>query len=270
MPFSDQFKNVYELAIKPACKACRSDCSRVDDEIFTEKIIDRVFRQIRTADVLIAEMSGRNHNVFFEAGYAKALDTPVIYLTDNADDIPFDLKQEPHIVYDAKDLSGLRTQIKQKLAWLLKHPPREIPSTLVGMEAVIRASKRPMYFADTKLVVRHCNPALEAFFDMTRAEIIGKGLEQLLEELRDRIPEGERDAVVEEQRSRISKAKGKKGAHMDATEFTVVNPDLEDSQYGKLLTVKIHSDKITVFDKHIGIVAVYDVKDKLTGRTWYM
>jgi hypothetical protein len=42
-----------------------------------------------------ALMTGRNPNVFYEVGYAHALGKIVLLLTQNGDDIPFDLKHRP-------------------------------------------------------------------------------------------------------------------------------------------------------------------------------
>ncbi|HYG61069.1 MAG TPA: hypothetical protein VEL74_00690 [Thermoanaerobaculia bacterium] len=73
MPFDESFDDVYEAGIKPACKDAGAYCERVDEQIFVESILARVYNQIAKADVIIAEMTGRNPNVFYEVGYAHAL-----------------------------------------------------------------------------------------------------------------------------------------------------------------------------------------------------
>ena len=60
--------------------------------MFVEGILERVFNQISKADVIVADMTGRNPNVFYEAGYAHALNKVVVLVTQKTDDIPFDLK----------------------------------------------------------------------------------------------------------------------------------------------------------------------------------
>jgi hypothetical protein len=54
-------------------------------------------------------------NVFYEVGYAHALGKPVIHLTQDPKDIPFDLKHYPHIVY-GKKISALIPQLEKQLA----------------------------------------------------------------------------------------------------------------------------------------------------------
>jgi hypothetical protein len=43
--------------------------------------------------------SGQNANVFYEVGYAHALNKPCTLITKNSEDIPFDLKQHRHVIY---------------------------------------------------------------------------------------------------------------------------------------------------------------------------
>src|SRR4051794_14017841 len=102
MPFSEEFDDIYELGIKAACQEAGAYCERVDKQMFDEDILDRVYNQISKADIIIAEMTGRNPNVFYETGYAHALNKRVILLTQEAEDIPFDLKHYPHIIYGGK------------------------------------------------------------------------------------------------------------------------------------------------------------------------
>ena len=103
MPFAKEFDDVcYLLGIKPACETAGAYAERVDDQIFHESILQRIYNQISKADIIIADMTGRNPNVFYETGYAHALGKPVILLTRSSDDIPFDLKHYTHIVYEGR------------------------------------------------------------------------------------------------------------------------------------------------------------------------
>jgi hypothetical protein len=56
MPFSDEFDDVYQLGIKPACQKAGAYAERVDEQIFNETILQRIYNQIAKADVIIAEI----------------------------------------------------------------------------------------------------------------------------------------------------------------------------------------------------------------------
>jgi hypothetical protein len=136
MPFSDAFSDIYQIGIKEACMNAGAYCERVDEQIFHDKILDRVYNQIAKADLVIADMTGRNPNVFYEVGYAHALGKLTILLTQSADDIPFDLRPFPHIMYGAK-LSVLREQLERKVRYFIENPPDNPSDFKLGIEVFL-------------------------------------------------------------------------------------------------------------------------------------
>jgi hypothetical protein len=120
MSFSEEFQDIYKLGIKPACTVAGTNCERVDEQMFLENILERIYGQIAKADIVVAEMTGRNANVFYEAGYAHGLGKPLILLTQDANDIPFDLKQYPHIVY-GKHITTLKEELERKVRWCVEN-----------------------------------------------------------------------------------------------------------------------------------------------------
>jgi len=118
MPFATDFDDVYRLGIKEPAMALGIRAERVDEQIYTEGILDRIYRQIDAADIIIADMTGQNPNVFYEVGYAHAKDKLCVLLTKNATDIPFDLKHKRHIVYGSS-LQNLRKQLTTDLLWAI-------------------------------------------------------------------------------------------------------------------------------------------------------
>jgi hypothetical protein len=125
MPFAEEFNDVYKLGIKPACISAGAYCERVDEQIFQESILDRVYNQIAKADLIISEMTGRNPNVFYETGYAHALGKKVILLTQKSDDIPFDLQHYPHIIYSGK-ISLLKEELERRVSWYISQPSEAV------------------------------------------------------------------------------------------------------------------------------------------------
>jgi hypothetical protein len=121
MPFDPSFNDLYQLGIKPAAEGSGAYCERIDEQLFDENILARLYNQIAKADLIVADMTGRNPNVFYEVGYAHALGQKVILLTKNADDIPFDLKHYPHIVYQSS-IASLKESLQKRIAHHLANP----------------------------------------------------------------------------------------------------------------------------------------------------
>jgi len=116
MPFDTAFDDIYKLGIKETATSLGILAERVDEQIFQEGILDRIYRQIELADLVVADMTGQNPNVFYEVGFAHAKGKLCILLTQNAGDIPFDLKHHRHIVYGAS-IGQLRTQLAEEMVW---------------------------------------------------------------------------------------------------------------------------------------------------------
>ena len=136
MPFKESFDDIYKLGIKASCEETGIYCERVDEQIFHERILDRIFNQISKAELIIADMTGRNPNVFYEVGYAHALGKQAILLTQNADDIPFDLKDYPHIIYGGK-ITNLKQELKKRLKWFLREPKEGLVSSNFNLDFYI-------------------------------------------------------------------------------------------------------------------------------------
>jgi nucleoside 2-deoxyribosyltransferase len=69
--------------------------------------ISDVWDAINHAQVLIADCTDRNPNVFYELGVAHTLGKPVIQIAQSKDDIPFDVRHMRTIIYDSTQ-AGLR------------------------------------------------------------------------------------------------------------------------------------------------------------------
>jgi hypothetical protein len=132
MPFDPAFDDVYQTAIKPTAEACGVLAERVDEQVYTETILERIYRQIEQADFIIADMTGQNPNVFYEVGYAHAKKKLTTLITKDASDIPFDLKHHRHIVYGSK-LHELRKKLEAEIIFL-KSESAKIKSELFACD----------------------------------------------------------------------------------------------------------------------------------------
>lgn len=118
MPFKPEFNDVYELGIKAAAEQMSVRAERLDDQIFASNMLEKIYTEIDSADFIIADVSEKNPNVFYEVGYCVAKKKIVILLTNNRDDIPFDFLHSPHIIYDS--VSKLKKELVKKIDWAKK------------------------------------------------------------------------------------------------------------------------------------------------------
>lgn len=133
MPFDGDFDDIYKLGIKQSCIDAGAYCERVDEQIFEESILERIYNQISKADIVIADMTNRNPNVFYEVGYAHALGKATILLTKNSQDIPFDLKHYPHIIYDNK-ITKLKEELTTRIKWYVETESINEANQKVGID----------------------------------------------------------------------------------------------------------------------------------------
>jgi hypothetical protein len=98
MPFSEGFDPVYE-AIVDCASALKLECKRADDIWENEAVIQDIVDLIARSQVVICDCTGRNPNVFYEAGIAHTLGKNVILITQSREDIPFDVSHIRYVQY---------------------------------------------------------------------------------------------------------------------------------------------------------------------------
>lgn len=117
MPFGSEFDDIYQFGIKRPCEECGVHAERVDEQFYSESMLGRIYRQIENADFIIAEMTGRNPNVFYEVGYAHAKDKLCTLITKEADSIPFDLQHHYHVVHGGS-IKDLQDKLAPRIEWM--------------------------------------------------------------------------------------------------------------------------------------------------------
>ncbi|WP_371397223.1 nucleoside 2-deoxyribosyltransferase [Fretibacter rubidus] len=99
MPFNQRFTDFYMLGVRPVAIESGLTCTRADEDQFNGSIREEIITMIRKADVVVVEVSDPNLNVYYELGWAHALEKPTILCTTNIELSPFDIKGLNHIVY---------------------------------------------------------------------------------------------------------------------------------------------------------------------------
>jgi len=117
MWFADEMKAIYHEGIKPALEDAGYDPVQMFELEHSEKICDRIIAEIRRCGLLIADFTGNRGGVYFEAGFAKGLQVPVIWTCKDEEEhvkgLHFDTRQYNHILW--KDAADLRKKLLRRI-----------------------------------------------------------------------------------------------------------------------------------------------------------
>jgi hypothetical protein len=120
MPFEGSLRGVFD-AIRAAAAAQGMTCQRADDIWIHSAVIQDVFSLLYRSFIVVCDFTGRNPNVFYEAGIAHTLGKHVIPITQSAEDIPFDLRHHRYLRYlnNGEGRAQLQTDVGKRIAQLL-------------------------------------------------------------------------------------------------------------------------------------------------------
>ncbi len=115
MPFQTDMDDVYK-AIKKASKEVGFSCKRVDDIWKHSTVIQDVFSLIFQSNIVVCDFTGKNPNVFYEAGIAHTLGKFVVPITQSKSDIPFDLQHHRYAEYlnNGEGLNKLKNELIER------------------------------------------------------------------------------------------------------------------------------------------------------------
>lgn len=150
MPFSNvmNLPEVWEDVIRDgafgiAKLGARYQCLRADDVFDNRAIIEDIVRSIEDSDIIIADLTTRNPNVFYELGRAHEMHKECILIVQDIADVPFDLRHLRHLQYSttARGLKDLEANLIKTVESIEARKLKARPSIEMS-EKVRRASDR--------------------------------------------------------------------------------------------------------------------------------
>src|SRR5215475_327541 len=99
MPFGQDWSRDVHRILTRACEEVGVRPVRGDDLFTPTDLLEDIWQGLNAADFVIADITGRNANVFYELGIAHTLAKPVLILSRDAVDIPSDLATRRVILY---------------------------------------------------------------------------------------------------------------------------------------------------------------------------
>lgn len=100
MQFSSPYNELYDDVIKKVCKEFDLNVVRADETYGPGLILSDIIKQIYESRLIIAEISQSNPNVFYEVGYAHALNKPTILIAEKTTKLPFDVSPFRTLFYE--------------------------------------------------------------------------------------------------------------------------------------------------------------------------
>jgi len=129
MPFGGWLDDYYQDIYCPAIKAAGLEPHRADDLFRPSTIVNDIWAYTKKARLVLADLSKKNPNVFYELGLAHALAKPAILVAESMEDVPFDLRALRVLVYDknAPDWGQiLKEKVQSSIAEVLKTPAEAV------------------------------------------------------------------------------------------------------------------------------------------------
>ena len=132
------------------------DVERADDSANPGAITSRIVASIRDADLIVADISGGNANVFYELAIAHGYDIPTVHIQNSGNKIPFDIQDMSVIDYDLTDPDSVETAQGRVLAaaTFAVARPTEIETPLKGAQNFkqVTTSKDPNAHVSAKIL----------------------------------------------------------------------------------------------------------------------
>ncbi|MEX1254541.1 MAG: hypothetical protein WEE64_09380 [Dehalococcoidia bacterium] len=121
-PINPDFTKVLG-AIKAVGKTKGLTVRRADDIKKPGAIMSHVVESMCRADVVVADLTNLNPNVFYETGIGHAIREDMILLTQDIESVPFDLRHLRLIEYKGDRLAKLRANLGNMVDQVLALPP---------------------------------------------------------------------------------------------------------------------------------------------------
>ncbi len=149
-PFGKPFDDIYDLIIKKTIENdLKMKCFRADSIFDPKPIMTHILEMIQKAEIIIADLTGKNPNVFYELGIVHTVKDNTIIMTQNPDDIPFDLKHLRFLQYENTYTGAekLRTSLIKAICFMLGYPLQwkgtdVNEKTDDGITALMRAARK--------------------------------------------------------------------------------------------------------------------------------
>jgi hypothetical protein len=153
---------IFDYLIRPTVEEFELEAYRADLDLYPGQITSKLLKELLEARLIIADLTGRNPNVFYELGIAHSYARPLISIADAPESLPFDAKDERIIKLGKFPDSGLPVKqqksaeetLRKSLEIVLAEdytPPSPLRGAATTRELNQLASEDPQAFEITQI-----------------------------------------------------------------------------------------------------------------------
>ena len=117
MPFAAEFDDLFHYGIQGAVNGAGLLCERADLASFTGDVLSWVKERIASADLVVADLTSANPNVYLEVGYAWGKGVPTLLIAQDGQDLKFDIRGQRCLIYP--NIRSLEEMLRNELAAVL-------------------------------------------------------------------------------------------------------------------------------------------------------
>ena len=96
----DRADEVFSYLISPVCEELGYKPVRVDQVDAVDNINETIINYLKTAPMVVADMTGHNPNAFYELGFRQALELPLVPIIQAGNRLPFDVISQRTVFYN--------------------------------------------------------------------------------------------------------------------------------------------------------------------------
>ena len=96
----DRADEVFSYLISPVCEELGYKPVRVDQVDAVDNINETIISYLKTAPMVIADMTGHNPNAFYELGFRQAKELPLVPIIQAGSGLPFDVISQRTVFYN--------------------------------------------------------------------------------------------------------------------------------------------------------------------------
>lgn len=136
---------VFDRLIRPAVEPLGYSCLRADHIRLPGSVVLQVSELLVRAELVIADLTGSNANVFYELGIRHAIGRPFIQLVQVNDEIPFDVTSVRTVFIDTSSEHAIQTSINAIASHVRSAESNPaIPATPISTLFDVTVSPRPI------------------------------------------------------------------------------------------------------------------------------